>query len=245
MHILPKTLSVLAAVVLLGGCGSTAEQGRTGAQEGMGAPLTLTEVEGETVAVAPLEQSGRLYSNLAGFVASAPVVVEGTLKAANPRFREVQAPISAEGVVEGDGPDLYGALDFNVTKVLKGDADLRTLRVVYNSGKRDGADNTKRIAYKHDGLNAFQLSNGELRRPAEVTGKKFVVFAAPSAPTDIDPTPHPSEYVLAHPQGIAEVRGSGKLSFGKLSKAPVSPDGTQAKASDLTVAQLRSTKGIR
>lgn len=235
-----RALVVLAASSALFGCAPATSTG-----EADGAEVTVTEVNGETVAVTQMEVSGRLYRTLAEFTGSADVVVEAKLSAIEPRLREVQPPAEAEGVSPGDGADIYGALDFTVTKVLKGEGALRTLRVVYLSGKRDGNDATKRIAYLQDGLSWLQLPNGEPRPANEFSGDTFVVFADRSMPTDLNPEPHADEFIVSHPAGIAILGAGGRLRFGKTGKAPVAANGNYADAPEVSLKQVRTSASSR
>ncbi len=111
--------------------------------------------------------------------------------------------------------------------------------MAYESGRRDGNDRRRRIAYTYDGLSALQLPNGEIRPASSLVGRTFFVFATPRVPTELDPQARPGEFVLAHPAGIAELTQSGELRFGDNGRAPVSADGNPDHAPRVDIGTLR------
>jgi hypothetical protein len=200
------------AVALVSGCAPSTGAGPSGA----GFPRY--QVGDDTVFVAPYEASAVAYSDVRALVASTPIVIVGTVAATNDLAAEVAVSANQEGVLAGEGPDLYGSITFKVTAVLKGKINGDELRVVYESGKRDGKNPAVRIAYQHDGLAAFQADNGTLHTASELAGRQFVVFASPN--TGVYPVSGTS-HCLAHPYGIAEVTGGSALLFSGGKHTPV------------------------
>jgi hypothetical protein len=148
--------------------------------------------------------------------------------------REVIPSDREEGVLAGEGADLYGAITFTVTSVVKGAVSGNELRLVYESGKRDGKQPSVRIAYQHDGLAAIQRPDGTLRTPAELANTTFVVLAAPVA-GPLSVAGPASGYMLAHPHGMAVLDGGSVLDFG--AEAPVR---TRGFAAAITLDELRA-----
>ncbi len=140
----------------------------------------------------------------------------------------------------GEGPDLYGAIDFEIVSVLKGDPTLTTLRLVYQSGKRDGENRTRRIAYIDEGLSAIQLPSGQLRLAGELANKTFLLFLHPIPEVPPGFPVQENAYVLGHPDGVAEVTNNGRLKFGANEKAPVAPDGNSANRLIISVADVKA-----
>jgi hypothetical protein len=183
----------------------------------LGEPQQFT-VGDERVVVVASHVLWRSYPTVQEFAQAAPVIVLATVGSTNTLAAEVQPPPDAEGAFPGEGPDLYGTITFRVIEVLKG-AAVEHLRIVYQSGKRDGDDPKRRIAYRYEGLTPFQLPDGQLRSAAELAGRTFMVFAAPN-------TEYPafrSDHVRFHDQGIAEIGAGGLLQFVNPEEGPVLP----------------------
>jgi hypothetical protein len=214
-----------AAAALLSGCA---------APPAADAGFPRYQVGGDTVFVAPYEVSAMSFADARELIAAAPVVAVGTVAATDDIAAEVIPAADQEGVLEGEGPDLYGSITFKVTAVLKGKISGDELRVVYESGKRDGKNRAVRLAYQHDGLAAFQSENGSLRSASQLAGRQFVVFAHPN--TGIYPVSGPS-HCLAHPYGIAEVIGGSVLLFGGGKHTPVMRGGAPVS---VTLADVRA-----
>lgn len=214
-----------AAAVLLSGCAAppAAERG-----------FPRYQVGGDTVFVAPYGVSATSFTDVRHLVAAAPLVIVGTVAATNDIAAEVTPSTAREGVADGEGPDLYGTITFTVTAVVKGTLNEGELRVAYQSGKRDGKNRAIRLAYRHDGLAAFQAQNGSLRTASEFAGRQFVVFAHPN--TGIYPVSGAS-HCLAHPYGIAELLGGSALLFAGGKHTPVMRDDA---AVPVTLADLHA-----
>ncbi len=207
-----------------------------------GPPVKVITVGNETVALTPLERSARLFSSLPEFVSTAPVVVEGRVTRTTSIVAEVQPSPNREGALPGEGPDLYGAIDFEVVSVLNGNPDLKNLRLVYQSGKRDGDNRSRRITYTHDELSTIQLPDGELRPAGELANKTFILFIRPNGPGSDIPSNVPVQgntYALST-NGIAEVMNNGQLKFGASEKAPVAPDNNPAKRITISVTDVKA-----
>ncbi|GAA3255816.1 hypothetical protein ACFO1B_46920 [Dactylosporangium siamense] len=188
----------------------------------------------ETVYAIPVNASIRAYSTVEEFAAIASVIVVGTLTAAQDVAKEVAVDPSEEGVAPGEGPDLYGALTFTVTSVVKAPAKPSTVKVWYESGKRDASDPKKRIGNLHAGLSRLQRPDSSLRSPSEFAGRTFVVMLTANKSSMKLST---GEYPLAHPLGIAEVLADGTLLFGDGSVSPVMVGSTLIK---VTLDQLKA-----
>lgn len=173
----------------------------------------------DTVAVQPVESTGFLSSSVEDFANKTPLIVEARMTGSNQNIAEVQPDPKAEGVLPGDGKDIYGAIDFDIVSVIKGDQKMKTVRIVYLSGKRDSDEKDKRIAYTYEGLKNFQLPDAKLRQARDVNAKTQFLFLQPSSlPV--------SGYELAHPNGVAEADTSGVLRFASVDgKPPVAEPG--------------------
>jgi hypothetical protein len=175
-------------------------------------------VGNDTVFVIPYSGSAMGYADVPAMVSAMPLIVLGTVLATTDIAAEVVPSPDREGVVPGEGADLFGTITFAVTSVVKGRFDGGELRVAYESGKRDARDRDVRLAYRYQGLAAFQLENGTLRPATEFTGRTFMIFAQPNDGT------YPIQggvYRLAHPYGIAQVRDGSPLAFGDGTFSPV------------------------
>lgn len=111
-----------------------------------------------------------------------------------------------------------------------------TIRIVYESGTRDGTNRAVRLAYEHAGLAAFQLDNGRSGwRPRSPDGGSWV-FAQPR-PGRFPASGNAAEYQLAHPYGIAELDRASGLCFGDGAHSPVMRGGT---AVSIALDELRA-----
>ena len=219
-------LAPVTALVVLAGCTAGPAGGTTAGT------MPVHRVGGDTVVVAPVHSSTTAYAGLREFVGAAPIVVTGRVVAADDTAYEVLPDPDAEGVLPGEGPDLYGSITFAVTATVKGRVRQKQVEVVYESGKRESAD--RRIAYTHEGLSPFQTATGELRSAAALTGREFLIFAAPNT---VLPVPA-GAYVLAHPLGVAAVAKGGAVTFPGPGSQPFGSAGTTVSA--VTLAQVRS-----
>lgn len=195
-----RTTTFASLLLLLGGCaGDSTTPGA----------LPSYRVGPDTVTVAPYGVVAVKHPDLAALTATATLIVTGRVVATDEIAYQVQPSTDAEGVADGEGPDLYGVITFEVATVVKGQAKSGRLRLVYESGKRDGQAGASRIAYAHEGLEALQTQAGGLKAPHELAGRTFVVFAAaagyPAAGADL--------HALAHPYGIAQLSADGALAF--------------------------------
>jgi hypothetical protein len=224
------TLAAVAATVavLVTGCGSA-----TGTGDAQGR-LPRYQVGDETVYSAPFHSAAIAFDGLASLTAETPVIIVGRVSAANAIDREVIPADREEGVLAGEGADLYGAITFTVTSAVKGAASGNQLRLVYESGKRDGQKPSVRIAYQHEGLAVIQRPDGTLRTPAELADTTFVVLATPVRRPLVS-AGHASDYELVHPHGMAVLDAGSVLDFG--AKPPVR---TRGVATTITLDELRA-----
>jgi hypothetical protein len=210
------------AALLLTGCTSP------GGAPAAGGGFPSISVDGVTVYLVPYESLTALAPDVKTLVDWTPVIIVGTVASTKAAI-EVQPEPDAEGVLPGEGPDLYSTITFTIDKVIKGEPGGDTLTIGYESGKVQSAD--IRLAYVHEGLSAFQKPDATLRGAAEFAGRKFVVFAWPNKgtmPTEV------AGFVAGGRYGVAALDGSA-VSFGAADKSPVQQDG---KAVQLTLDDL-------
>jgi hypothetical protein len=178
-----------AAIVMLAGCLAPVE-------------------ESPSVVVAPYQVLTAEFDNLKDFVATRTIVATGKVIAVNDLAYEAAVDPSAEGNIEGEGPEIYGTIELRLETVIKGDVKSgSTLTLVYLSGKWNSADRKGlRIAYTHEQMGFVQSKEGGLKSPAELKDLTFIVFAAPKPPG------LPVEGDL-HVAEIAVVDDSGTVAF--------------------------------
>jgi hypothetical protein len=210
-------LGALAALgALLSGCTSPGGDRADGAE-------AVTVVESNADAVG--------YKDLRSFVAQAPTVVVARVTAATDVVAEVRPSKGAEGVAGGDGPDLYGAVTFEVETVLRGEP-VRELKVAFVSGVRDGS--RSRIAYHYDYLTSVQRDDARLRTPAELAGTRFLLLAAPNTLYPLGP-----EYsMLAHPYGVGPIGADGTVRLGPQGLPPIG--GGAASPAPVTLEDVKA-----
>lgn len=183
-------VTLVAASGFLGGCAASDEPNIT-----------------EGVVVAPFEQLTESYDDLASFVKDTPVVVTGKVVAVDEQAYEVMPDPDSEGAFEGEGPDIYGTITFEIIDAYKGSVkSADKLTVVYESGKWNAPDKKLRIAYKHGNMASLHTDRGGLRTPGELGGKTFLLFAGPRAGDDISAEGF-------HLISLATVDATGKLKF--------------------------------
>jgi hypothetical protein len=219
---------LILLVVIVAGCAGPGDR--------LGEPKQFT-VDGERVVVVASHVLWRSYPTLQEFVRAAPVIVVATVTATDTVAAEVQPPADAEGAFQGEGPDLYGTITFQVIETLKG-APAEHLRIVYHSGRRDGENSQRRIAYSYEGLASFQQPNGQLRPAAELAGHTFVVFAAPN-------TEHPAfrgDHIRFHDQGLAEIGPNGAIQFVNPAEGPVPP--LPGPRIPIRISDVRAAAGV-
>jgi hypothetical protein len=235
MKIRKTTVAVLGALLAISGCSSSNDQAQS-------KPF-VTKIGADVVAIEPYDTLGRLYRDVGEFTAGKSQIFVGTLSGVDDMAVEVQPSGSREGVVPGEGRDIYGRVTFSVTEVIKGDRAAKQIHLRYLSGKRDPEDSTKRIAYSYESLRPMQTSTAQLRSPGELANREFVVFTSP-APTlegnrTQDRRPNAPEFALAALDGIAEIVDGGALKFGADYSSPVSLSGFAKDSKQLTIEDVR------
>lgn len=221
------TAAGVAVTALMAGCGAAGSNQAEAA--------SVYKDGKETVAVMPLDALSIATGTLSTLVKETPVIVEAKMVNGIANATEVQPDPNAEGVRPGDGKDIYGAIDFEVTSVVKGDPAMKGVRVVYLSGKRDADEHDKRIAYTSEDLAYLQLPDGRLRSSAEMAGRTLTLFLKPST------LPVPG-YELAFPGGVAEKNPSGALRFSSPTGLP--PISAAANPQVAATAQAVTTNEV-
>ena len=206
------TACLLSSVLLLTGCSK---------ESASNAPETFTM---------PYEVDASPYGSLKAMTDASTFVFEGRIIGTNSDAVERQPKSSEEGIGEGESPDVFGTVTFEVISVLKGDPSVKEAALLYPSAKMQGKD---KILYTHEGLTDVQSSSGELKKPDALKQNTYVVFAVKN---DVYPV-KPEAYLRAHPNSLARVLPNGKLQFGS-DKATLQP---VQRADQLTIEQLRAT----
>lgn len=203
MRHLHFVLAVGIATALLTGCSTVP------GPEDSGYPRV--EVGDETVFLVPVDQFARPLADVEALVSAVPVIVVGTVVAVDDIAAEVSPNPDREGVLPGDGEDLYGTITFKVSSVIKGDIKGDVISVGYLSGKRNEPGSRVRLSYQYDGLTAFQDDTGGLRPAMDHAGRSYVVFAKPN-PGSVPLAA--ASHIPAVVYGIAELEGN-HLRFGE------------------------------
>lgn len=149
---------------------------------------------------------------------SADVVFLGQVIDSDVEYRVVPADASVEGFTVDSGDSIFGAVTFEVLESFKGTTvgDKQTL--VFETGAFDTEDKGRRVLYVYDSLGELQLPSGELRDRQSLSNKTFVVFAVRNAGRYV-PIKDESALVLAHPDSVGVVLGSGLIRFGSVERS--------------------------
>ncbi|WP_249998428.1 hypothetical protein [Actinoplanes sp. M2I2] len=224
---MPKTFALACAALLLAGCATSEPPGSA-----VGDDLPPYMLGDDTVQVSEVNSTSAAFSEVEDLLAIAGTVIVGTVIATDDVAVEAPVDRNAEGVAEGEGPDIYGRITFRVREVIKGDAGLTRVQIYYESGKRDGEDKTKRIAYTYEGLRFLQRSDATLKAPTEVDGQQFLVLAQSNRKTAV------GGFQLIGSMGLAQVAADGTLSWpGPPGSSPVTRNGSPVP---LKLADIRA-----
>lgn len=113
-------------------------------------------------------------------VDSNTLVFIGRIKATNAKSFERVPSTAEEGVMPGEGANVYGTITFSVDEMLKG-SQATEVSMAFESGKRDPVpgDPDRLLSYTYDNLKELQNDNGSLKSPKDLK-KTYVVFASPN-----------------------------------------------------------------